>query len=212
MYKLFWAPGSAAMTPHALLEEIGQPFELIEVDIDHGGQRDSKYLKLNPHARVPTLIFDDDRVMYEAAAISLFLTERHPELRLAPAPGDPDRAPFLQWMAYLTNTLQEALLHYWHPDNFFEDPARQADLKASAEVRVGKIFAFLDRHLAEHGPFLCGAKLYVCDYYLAMIARWTRLMANPAHKLPHINKLVRVVLERRGYARMLKAQGIQQPV
>ena len=212
MYKLYWSPGSASMTPHALLEEIGAPFELIEVDLDRGKQRDPSYLKLNPHARVPTLIYDNDRVLYEAAAISLFLTERHPELRLAPLPGDVDRAPFLQWMAYLTNTVQESLIHYWHPDNFIEDAARQADLKAAAERRSTRLFAFLDRQLAEHGPFLCGQTLYVCDYYLAMTVRWTRLMATPAHLNPHINKLVRAVLARPSYARMLKAEGIEQPV
>ena len=32
MYKLYFAPGSAAMAPHAMLEEIGAPFELVKVD------------------------------------------------------------------------------------------------------------------------------------------------------------------------------------
>ncbi|HEX6121137.1 MAG TPA: glutathione S-transferase N-terminal domain-containing protein, partial [Dongiaceae bacterium] len=62
MYKLYWSPGSANMTPHALLEEIGAPFELIEVDLDAGKQHNPDYLKLNPHARVPTLVYDGDRV------------------------------------------------------------------------------------------------------------------------------------------------------
>jgi glutathione S-transferase len=211
MYKLYWSPGSANMTPHALLEEIGAPFELIEVDLDAGKQRSAEYLKLNPHARVPTLVYDGDQVMYEAAAISLFLAERHPELGLAPAPGDPRRARFLQWMVYLTNTLQEGLMHYWHADNFIPGADRQAELKQAAEQRVWRMFSFLDGELAARGPFLCGDRLTLCDYYLVMIARWTRLMAKPAHTLPHINKLVRTVKERPGYARMLKAEGIDQP-
>jgi len=212
MYKLFWSPGSANMTPHAVLEEIGAPFELIKIDLDAGQHRKPEYLKLNPNARVPTLVYDGDEVMYEAAAISLFLLERHPETGLAPAPGDAKRARFLQWMVYLTNTLQECLIHYWHPDNFLPDAARQADLKQAAEVRAGRLFAFLDGELAAHGPFLCGERLYLCDYYLAMIARWTRLMAKPAHTLPNINTLIRAVLARPGYARMLAAEGIDQPV
>lgn len=212
MYKLFWSPGSASMTPHAVLEEIGAPFELIKIDLEAGQHRSAEYLKLNPNARVPTLVYDDDQVMYEAAAISLFLVERHPEAGLAPAPGDAKRARFLQWMVYLTNTLQECLIHYWHPDNFLPDATRQADLKHAAEARVGRLFAFLDGELAAHGPFLCGERLYLCDYYLAMIARWTRRMAKPAHALPNINRLIRAVLARPGYARMLAAEGIDQPV
>jgi len=212
MYKLFWSPGSASMTPHAVLEEIGAPFELIKIDLDAGQHRKPEYLKLNPNARVPTLVYDGDEVIYEAAAISLFLLERHPETGLAPAPGDAKRARFLQWMVYLTNTLQECLIHYWHPDNFLPDAARQADLKQAAEVRAGRLFAFLDGELAAHGPFLCGERLYLCDYYLAMIARWTRLMAKPAHTLPNINTLIRAALARPGYTRMLAAEGIDQPV
>jgi glutathione S-transferase len=212
MYKLFWSPGSASMTPHAVLEETGAPFELIKIDLEAGQHRSAEYLKLNPNARVPTLVYDGDQVMYEATAISLFLVERHPETGLAPAPGDAKRARFLQWMVYLTNTLQECLIHYWHPDNFLPDAARQADLKQAAEVRAGRLFAFLDGELAAHGPFLCGERLYLCDYYLAMTARWTRLMAKPAHTLPNINTLIRAILARPGYARMLAAEGIDQPV
>lgn len=212
MYTLYWAKASANMTPHALLEEIGAPFELIEIDLDNGGQHDPKYLKLNPHARVPTLIYDGDKVLYEAAAISLFLCERHPELGLAPPPGHPDRGPFLQWMAYMTNTIQECLIAYWHPDRFIDGDAERAALNAAAERRSSRLFGFVDRHLAEHGPFLCGKTLYVCDYYMVMMVRWTRLLKEPAHELPHINKLVRAILARPGYARMLKAEGLEQPV
>jgi glutathione S-transferase len=212
MYKLYWDPGSASMAPHAVLEDIGAPFELIKVDLGLGQQRDPNYLKLNPHARVPTLVYDDGKVMYESAAISLFLTERHPEVRLAPLPDDPDRGLFLQWMAHLTNTVQEALMHYWHPDFYMEEQRQQAELKEAGERRVNKHFVFIDRQLAERGPFLCGQQLYVCDYFLAMLARWTRRMASPAHTNPNINKLVRAVIERPGYARMLKAEGIEQPL
>jgi len=212
MYKLYWSPGGANMTPHAVLEDIGAPFGLIKVDLDSGQQRDPRYLKLNPHARVPTLVYDDDKVMYESAAISLFLTERHPEARLAPLPGDPDRGRFLQWMAHLTNTVQEALMHYWHPDFYIEGAQLQAELKQAGERRTGKHFEFIDRQLGEHGPFLCGAKFYVCDYFLAMLVRWTRLMATPAHTNPNLNKLVRAVMARPAYARMLAAEGIEQPV
>jgi hypothetical protein len=37
-------------------------------------------------------------------------------------------------------------------------------------------------------------------------------MARPAHTNPNVNKLIRAIMERPGYARMLKAEGIEQPV
>jgi glutathione S-transferase len=124
MYKLYWSPGSAAMAPHALLNEIGKPCDFIKIDDEKNEQKGAAYMRLNPHGRVPTLIYDGDKLMYESAAICLFLTERHPEIGLAPKPGDPDRGLFLQWMAYLTNTLQEAHMHYWHGAYFIDGAER----------------------------------------------------------------------------------------
>ena len=115
MYTLYWSPASANMTPHAMLEDIGVPYELIKVDTSKGEQRSPDYLKVNPHGRVPTLVYDGDKILYETTAIALFLAERHPEAGFAPKHDSPDRPPFLQWMAYLTNTLQIALGHWWRP-------------------------------------------------------------------------------------------------
>ena len=210
MYKLYFAPGSAAMAPHAMLEDIGAPFELIRVDIKTGEQHSADYLKLNPHARVPTLVYDGDHVMYESTAICLLLADRHPGIPFVPKVDSKDRGPFLQWMAYLTNTLQEACMHWWHPEKFVDGADQQAAVKRKAEQRTAEMFRFLDGQLA--GPFLCGSTFYICDYYVAMLARWTRAMATPAHTYPNINKLIRAVLQRPGYARMLKAEGIEQPV
>ena len=117
MYTLYWSPASANMTPHAMLEDIGVPYELIKVDTSKGEQRSPDYLKVNPHARVPTLVYDGGKIVYETTAIALFLAERHPEAGFAPKMDSPDRALFLQWMAYLTNTVQIALMHWWHPEH-----------------------------------------------------------------------------------------------
>jgi glutathione S-transferase len=210
MYKLYWSPGSAAMAPHALLNEIGVPVELIKIDDEKNEQKSPEYLRLNPHGRVPTLVHDGNKIMYESAAICLFLTERHPEIGLAPRPGDADRALFLQWMAYLTNTLQEGLMHYWHANYFVDGADQQKHVVAKAETRSDEMFGFLDGVLARQGPFLCGRNFYVCDIYLAMIARWTRKMAKPAITHPEIRRLVRHCLARPAYARMLSAEGIDQ--
>ena len=95
MYTLYWSRDSANMVCHAALIEIGAPYKLIEIDADKNEQKSAAYRKLNPHARVPTLI-EDGRVMYESAAILLYLCEKHPEAGLMPPVGSPARAHFLQ--------------------------------------------------------------------------------------------------------------------
>jgi len=148
MYTLYWSPASANMVPHAMLEDIGAPYKLTKVDTSKGEQHGAEYLKINPHRRVPTMTYDDGKILYETTAMALFLAERHPEAGFAPKIDSPDRPPFLQWMAYLTNTLQITLGQWWRPSNFIDGDDRQAELKASAEQRTDGIFRFLDTHLA----------------------------------------------------------------
>ena len=210
MYKLYYAPGSAAMAPQAILNAIGVKHELILVDDDKNEQKSAAYMALNPHGRVPTLVYDGANIMYESAAICLFLTERHPEAGLAPAVDHPDRGLFLQWMAYQTNTLQEALMHYWHGDYFIDGTDQQKQMSQKAERRCDQMFGLLDGVLAKSGPYLCGKSFYACDYYAAMLARWTRKMEKPAISYPEIRRLVRACLARPAYARMLSAEGIDQ--
>jgi glutathione S-transferase len=210
MYKLYWSPGSAAMAPQAILNALGVAHELIKIDDEKREQKSPEYLRFNPHGRVPTLVHDGDKVMYESAAICLFLTERHPEAGLAPAVGHPDRGLFLQWMAYLTNTPQEALMHYWHGEYFIDGADRQAELSKKAERRCDEMFGFLNGILSQSGPYLCGKNFYACDIFLAMLARWTRKMEKPAVRHPEISRLVRHCLALPAYAKMLKDQGIEQ--
>ncbi|MBL8711230.1 MAG: glutathione S-transferase family protein, partial [Rhodospirillaceae bacterium] len=212
MYKLYWSAGSAAMAPQAIVLESGARAEFIHLDDEKREHKSADYLKLNPHGRVPTLVFDDNQVMYESAAICQFLVERHPELKLAPAVGSPDRARYLQWMAYLTNTVQEAIMHWWHGENFIDGEAEQAKLKAKSEERLAGMWTFLDNEIATRGPHLCGEPFYACDYFLVMLIRWSRKMAKPGHTYPHLSALIRETIRRPAYAKMLAMQGIDQAV
>ena len=206
MYKLFYSPGSAAMAPHALLEEIGQPFELLKVDTKSGEHRKPEYLKLNPNGRVPTLI-DGDQVIYETAAIMLHLADKHPGSGLAPAVGTPERAVYYQWLVYMTNTVQEAYIEYYHPDYYAKTEAGRAEVKAVSEERLQPMFAILDKAL-EKGPFLLGSKFSAADIFLMMMARWSRNMKKPAVTYPNIKRCVEAVMARPATQRMFAAQGL----
>lgn len=206
MYKLFYSPGSAAMAPHALLEEIGQPFELVKVDTKSGEHKKSDYLKLNPNGRVPTLA-DGDQVIYETAAIMLHLVDKHPGPGLAPMIGSRERAMFYQWLIYMTNTVQEAYIEYYHPDYYAKTEAGQAEVKAVSEERLQPMFAVLDKAL-EKGPFLLGATFSAADIFLMMMARWSRNMKKPAATYANIKRCVDAVMAWPATQRMMKTQGL----
>lgn len=207
MYKLYWNPGSANMAPHAALEEIGADYELAGLDFDRNQHKGAEYLRLNPNGRVPTLIHDG-KAIYESAAILLYLCELHPDAKLMPLPGSPERGHFLQWLVFCTNTVQEEMMHWWHADNYMDSGAGRAELKRIAERRLAGMWAQICKTLAEPGPYLLGRTFSAADIFLVMLCRWTRKMAKPATDWPELKRLVDLVSARPAWQRMMKSEGI----
>jgi glutathione S-transferase len=206
MYTLYWARNSANMVCHAALIETGVPFKLVELDVDKGEHKSSDYLKLNPNARVPTMI-EDGRVMYESAAILLYLCEKHPQAGLMPPVGSPQRAAFLQWLFYLTNTVQEALMNWWHADNYLDKSEEQTALVAGAERRLARMWQLLDSQVAAAGPYLLGEDCTAVDMFLTMVAHWSRKTARPARGYANIGKLMALVEARPSWQKMMADEG-----
>jgi glutathione S-transferase len=196
------------MAPHILLRELGVPHQLALVDTDAGDQRSPAYLRLNPHARVPTLV-DGDLVLYESAAICLHLCDRHPEAGFAPAPGTPARAEFYKWMIYLTNTIQAEAMLYFYPHRYVDEPLRPA-LQATVVDRLAEMFARLDAVLAER-PYLLGDAISAADIYLFMVSRWTRNMTRKARDLPNLGPFLARVMARPAVREAYAIEGIAEP-
>jgi glutathione S-transferase len=215
MLQLHYYPSNASMAPHMLLEELGAPFELKLVDRTHGAHKSADYLRLNPNGLIPVLI--DRRggaelVLYETAAICLHLADTHPEAGLAPPLGSAARAHFYKWLAWLSNTLQPALIVYFYPERWAEDEHSVAQVKAHAEARIVAMLQQLDDELRRHrGPWLLGDAFSALDPYALMLCRWTRGFARPARNLPALGPYLQRVLARPAVRRAFVTEGLAQP-
>lgn len=218
MIQLHYAPSTAAMAPHILLEEIGVPFEKVLVDTSAGMHRSDAYRKLNPNGLVPALT-DGDMVLYESAAICLHLCDAHPGAGLAPAVGTQERAHFYKWLIWLTNTLQPALIVYFYPERWLGEgnSAGVAELKWHAEAKIGLMLDQLDAELARQKarhdqPWLLGSQYSAVDIYALMLCRWTRNFAtSPARHRAHLGPYLQRMLARPAVARVFKAEGLAAP-
>jgi glutathione S-transferase len=209
--QLHYFPGNASLAPHMLLEELGVPFELRLVDRTREAQRSPEYLKLNPNGTIPVLV-DGDLVLYETAAICLYLIDTHPEGGLAPAVGTPERAHFYKWLVWMTNTLQATLLIWHYPDRWADTAATAAEVKARAEAKIGGMLDQLDAELARHGrAWLLGERFSALDPYALMLGRWTRAFARPARSLPRLGPYLERVLARPAVARVFEREGLVAP-
>lgn len=212
--QLYFHPSNASMAPHLLLQDIGAPFELKFVDRDRGEHQSPEYLRLNPNGRIPVLV-DGDLVLYEAAAICLYLADKFPQARLAPPPGTPQRSRLYQWMFWLSNTLQAMLMHWFYPERMVVsgDAAAASQVRAQAEEHIAVMLQRLDEQVAASGgPWLLGADYGAADAYALMLCRWTRHFDRPAREYPHLGPYLQRLLERPAVQRMFEAEGLQAPL
>ncbi len=214
MMQLYSSPGSANLVPHILLEEIGVPFELVLVDRASAAHKKPEYLRLNPNGQIPVLV-DGAFVLYETAAIALYLADRFPEQQLAPPLGTGERALYYQWMVWCTNTLQAMMMHFFYPERMVDDGdvAAAAQVKRRAEVRAGGMLDVLDHQLASHGSeFLLGAQFSAVDPYVLMLGRWTRSFTRPARSLPHLGPYLHRMLARPAVQRAFGSEKLSAPL
>jgi len=194
MYTLYGSPGTASFCLHWMLIELGEPFELVKLDLEAGEHRRPEYLKLNPSGVVPALVVDGVP-LGECAALLMLLAERHPGAGFAPAAGHPQRGAYLSWMFYFSNTVQTAYRDWFYPDQ----PAGQAaveSVKASARRRIEVGLARVDGQIAGGGPYMLGEHVGAIDFFATMLMRWSRNMPKPATEWPAIA----------GYVRRMKAR------
>jgi len=83
-----------------LLEEMGLPYKLRDVDLLKGVENDPEFLAINPGGFIPALV-DGDTVMVESIAIMEYLIARYGDkakAKLAPAPSDASFGLYQQFL------------------------------------------------------------------------------------------------------------------
>jgi glutathione S-transferase len=195
-YKLYYALGSAAMGVRVILEEIGAEYELIQTTIDMDKPRPPEQLALNPNGWVPVLIWDDN-AMYECAAITVFLCDRHPEAKLAPAANKPERGLFLQTLVYFSNSVQNAFQLEYYPDRFADTPADEPSAKRRGIRRLRETWRVVDDQIGDN-EWVLGNRFSAADIYLFMLTTWLRpSRGQPSiNEFPNVKRIADVVMKR----------------
>ncbi len=209
MLTIYYIPGSAAMAPHAALEETGAEFEAVEAvrDADRHAVGPPGFVAASPFGRVPALR-DGDVALYEAAAIVMHLADRFPEAGLLPPFGTAERSYAYRSLAYLTNTVQATFMWWFYPERAIgADAGVQAAVRQGAGRQLDEMFDWLDAELAGRDHLLGGFS--GADLYLHMLTRWGRNLPRKAWTLPNLGTHYARLSERPSVARMLAAQGIE---
>jgi glutathione S-transferase len=167
-YKLYGRAGSGSWAVQVALEEAGIPYERIWVgreaaDVD-------KFKKINPTGKVPALVLPDGTVMFESAAMLLYIAARYPGANLAPPSGSDVHALFLQWMVFLSANLYESALRMYYPARYSSKGEADAEaVKHQAATDFRTHISLIGKTLR---PYVLGTEFSIADVYLHMLASW----------------------------------------
>jgi len=191
-YTLFYSPDSANIVVRMVLEELALPYEALDVNRTQEGQRSPEFLRFNPQGLLPVLVDPaQDEPLFETAAILLHLADTHQALQPPPAA----RGRLLKWLFFLSNTLHADLRALFYSERYVATDSAIAALRTALHRRVTEHCALLEAEMVRHqGPYVLGAHIGVCDFYLAACIRWAQLYphgdALPAAQLAQYPRLM----------------------
>jgi GST-like protein len=192
MLKIFGAAGSGSVPVEATLTLLGIPYEVIEAVTWEDEAARKLVATVNPLRQVPALVLPSGEVVTESAAILIYLADLHPQARLAPGVGDPKRAQYLRWMAYVSAAIYAFA---WIKD----DPMRIVASKEHAQHvldrvndRIADCWRMMEGEIAP-GRYVLGDELSVLDLYVAVISRFPPRRTRFYKSAPKMAEIVRQV-------------------
>ena len=142
------------------LEELGLPYEYVELDAKKQENRSPKYLAINPHGKVPALV-DGEQSFFESGAILLHLgTKYGVEKKMWPAGGGQARADAVSWTVWAMTELGPYMMQYlYHGLDTPVSYKAEDRSKASADYSLSQFNRCLDAIEArlEGREYLLGA-------------------------------------------------------
>jgi glutathione S-transferase len=171
MLRLYGNPRSRAVRCLWMLEEMGEPYQLIEKSTRTDELHSSDYVRLNPNARIPTLV-DGDFVLWESMAINLYLAQQY----AGPIHcGDPKVLGLAaQWSFWAMLEMEAVLLDLLQHRAVLPEFARDPSYAERDELLLRKPLGVLNDTLASR-DHLAGGQFSVADLNVASILAWGKM-------------------------------------
>lgn len=181
-----------------MLEEMGHPYELVKTTAGPEDVRTTEYLRLNPNARMPTLV-DGEVVVWESLAINLYLANRYEGPMHAGSPAVLAQATQWSFFAVLElEVLARELLD--HRVNLVER-AREASIAERAESLLQRPLQVINRVL-DGRAYLLGDEFTVADLNVASILSWAKRSEMDFSFVPSVDRWLEACYARPAYLRL----------
>ena len=164
-------------------------------------QHQQEQLLINPNGWVPVLSGAVE--MYECAAITIFLCDRHPAARLAPDLDSPERGSFLQTLVYFSNSVQNAFQMDYYPSRFADKKTDEPSVQRRGHRRLRETWQVINDQI-EGRLWSVGDMFTAVDIYLFMLTTWlTPSRGQPSvDEFPNVKRIADKVIRRQSVKRV----------
>lgn len=201
-----------------LLEELGQPYEIIRYQRDPATMLAPASLKaVHPLGKSPVVVTDEGLTLAESGAIIETLAERYGPGRLAPAPGTPEAARYRYWLHYAEGSAMPPLLLKLifdriekSPVPFFAKPiVKGIAAKAKETFIAPQLRTHLDFMEGELGKTLwfAGDEFSAADIQMSFAVEAARARGGLDASRPKLMAYLERIHERPAYQRALERGG-----
>ncbi len=194
MLKLYGQYRSRAFRVAWLLKESNIPYEHVNVTINVEGAtcKDPAYVALNPNARVPT-IDDDGFVLWESAAINLYLAEKY---RSPLWPKDlQGKGRAYQWAFFIANDVEPHMITVMQNRVLFAPEKRNPALAEAADEKLQPRLKVLDDFLRKNAFFDID-RWGLADFMVASVCYSFFAMKYDLSRYPSFQKWLMASIER----------------
>jgi glutathione S-transferase len=199
--KLYYMTGACSMASLIALHESGIKFETAAVDRKTRKTSDGlEYAQVNSKGYVPALRLDDGQVLTENVAVLLYIADRSPAAKLAPAAGTLERYRLIEWLAFVNSELHKNFGPLFHAD-------AGEEVKQYARGNLAKRLDWLNPALGSKS-FLTGDTFTVADAYLFVILSWSAHVAIDLARWPNLKRYHASLATRPSVVATLKAEGL----
>ena len=199
--KLYYMAGACSLASLISLYESGVKFETAALERKNRRTSDGlQYEQVNSKGYVPALKLDDGQVLTENVAVLLYIADRNPAARLAPAGGTLERYRLIEWLAFINSEIHKNFSPLFNP-------AAGEETRQYMRGNLAKRLDWLNTALGSKA-YLLGDTFTVADAYLFVVLGWSGHAGIDLAKWANLKRYHDELAKRPTVLSAMKAEGL----
>jgi glutathione S-transferase len=195
-----WGRNTSSNVQKAMwaVSELGLAHERIDVGGAFGGNKEAKYLAMNPNGLVPTLEEEDGFLLWESNSIVRYLAGKHDKSGVLEPKDAKQRAVASQWMDWQLSVLGPAITPaFW---GLIRTPAEKRDMGAikAAQEKTTVAMQMVEERLGK-SKFLAGDSFSYGDIPVGVMTYRFRQLVPDRPAMPNMERWFAALASRKAF-------------